>query len=65
MSVDLQTASSDMCISHIYSKLDIEENRPEAKFLDVFGKKKSKEFSSLLFTVTFSNGFYPPGVKGG
>jgi hypothetical protein len=56
MIVDLQKASCDMYkyIWHIFSKLDIEENRREAKFL---------EFSSLLFTVTFTNGFYPPGAK--
>ncbi len=31
--------------------------RTEVEFLDVIG---TKEFSSLLFTVTSTNGFYPP-----
>jgi hypothetical protein len=38
-------------------------NTPEAEFLDVIGKTSS-EFSSLLFSVKSTDGFYPPSPKG-
>jgi hypothetical protein len=44
-----------------WSKLDFAERdkcKPGAEFLDVIGKKKSYKVSSLLFTVTSTNGFY-------
>ncbi len=33
---------------------------PEAEFLDVTWEKSVKDFSSLQFKVTSSNGFYSP-----
>jgi|688.fasta_scaffold341222_1 hypothetical protein len=41
-----------------YTGSELWEVYPEARFLDVIGTKVLSEFSSLLFTVISTNGFY-------
>ncbi len=43
----------------IVNRQHVNQTTAEAEFLDVTGQQ-AYEFSSLLFTVTYTNGFYSP-----